>query len=131
MFGLKSGGLLFDRHKTPLTRRFVVYYCSAVYTRSMSFSVPPELHPLMPYFLRVDEALMRVPVSRRKAINRSFRIEPIPVPDYAISAFDGEEIFGSPAGLLAHQAAAMRSTNERRVGVVWAGGDWDRERWMP
>jgi hypothetical protein len=29
---LKCGGLLFDRHKTPLTRRFVVYYCSAVYT---------------------------------------------------------------------------------------------------
>jgi hypothetical protein len=27
----KCGGLLFDRHKTPLTRRFVVYYCSAVY----------------------------------------------------------------------------------------------------
>src|ERR1700685_2639939 len=30
---LKYGGLLFDRHKTPLTRRFVVYYCSAVYSR--------------------------------------------------------------------------------------------------
>jgi hypothetical protein len=29
--GLKCGGLLFDRHKTPLTWRFVVYYCSAVY----------------------------------------------------------------------------------------------------
>jgi hypothetical protein len=28
----KCGGLLFDRHKTPLTRRFVVYYCSAVYS---------------------------------------------------------------------------------------------------
>jgi hypothetical protein len=28
---LKCGGLLFDRHKTPLTWRFVVYYCSAVY----------------------------------------------------------------------------------------------------
>ena len=28
---LKCGGLLFDRHKPPLTRRFVVYYCSAVY----------------------------------------------------------------------------------------------------
>jgi hypothetical protein len=32
MFGLKCGGLLLDRHKPPLTRRFVVYYCSAVYT---------------------------------------------------------------------------------------------------
>ncbi len=27
----KCGGLLFEGHKTPLTRRFVVYYCSAVY----------------------------------------------------------------------------------------------------
>jgi predicted nucleic acid-binding protein len=33
----KCGGLLFDRHKTPLTRRFVVYYCSAVY--SLGFSI--------------------------------------------------------------------------------------------
>src|SRR3954468_23109899 len=29
---LKCGGLLLDRHKTPLTWRFVVYYCAAVYT---------------------------------------------------------------------------------------------------
>jgi phosphatidylserine/phosphatidylglycerophosphate/cardiolipin synthase-like enzyme len=28
---LKCGGLLFDRHEPPLTRRFVVYYCSALY----------------------------------------------------------------------------------------------------
>ena len=32
---LKCGGLLFDRHKTPLTRRFVVYYCSAVYRSNL------------------------------------------------------------------------------------------------
>ena len=28
------GGLLFVRHEPPLTRRFVVYYCSAVYRLS-------------------------------------------------------------------------------------------------
>src|SRR5579863_2099151 len=28
---LNGGGLLLDRHEPPLTRRFVVYYCSAVY----------------------------------------------------------------------------------------------------
>jgi hypothetical protein len=27
------GGLLFDRHEPSLTRRFVVYYCSALYTQ--------------------------------------------------------------------------------------------------
>lgn len=33
LFGhLKCGGPLFDRHDPPLTRRFVVHYCSAVYT---------------------------------------------------------------------------------------------------
>src|SRR4051794_18103010 len=33
LFGkqLLCGGLLLHRHKTPLTRRFVVYYCSALY----------------------------------------------------------------------------------------------------
>ena len=45
---LKCGGLLFDRHKTPLTRRFVVYYCSAVYNklglkRFHEFSCDPTL----------------------------------------------------------------------------------------
>jgi hypothetical protein len=34
---LKCGGLLLDRHKAPLTRRFVVYYCSAVYTPKLSY----------------------------------------------------------------------------------------------
>src|SRR5436305_13486800 len=35
LFGkqLLCGGLLLHRHKTPLTRRFVVYYCSALYKR--------------------------------------------------------------------------------------------------
>jgi hypothetical protein len=33
---LKCGGLLLDRHKAPLTRRFVVYYCSAVYKSAQS-----------------------------------------------------------------------------------------------
>ena len=32
MLELKCGGLLLDRHEPPLTRRFVVYFCSAVYT---------------------------------------------------------------------------------------------------
>jgi hypothetical protein len=31
---LQWGGLLFDRHKAPLTRRYVVYYCSGVYKRT-------------------------------------------------------------------------------------------------
>jgi putative transposase len=30
---LKCGGLLLVRHEPPLTRRFVVYYCSAVYNQ--------------------------------------------------------------------------------------------------
>ena len=28
---LKCGGLLLDRHETPFTRRFVVYFLTAVY----------------------------------------------------------------------------------------------------
>jgi hypothetical protein len=32
----KCGGLLLDRHEPPLTRRFVVYYCSAVYSRPVT-----------------------------------------------------------------------------------------------
>jgi hypothetical protein len=32
VLNLKCGGLLSDRHEPQLTRRFVVYYCSAVYT---------------------------------------------------------------------------------------------------
>jgi hypothetical protein len=29
---LARGGLLFDRHPPPLTRRHVVHYCSALYS---------------------------------------------------------------------------------------------------
>jgi hypothetical protein len=31
---LPGGGLLFDRRQPPLTRRHVVYYCSALYIPS-------------------------------------------------------------------------------------------------
>jgi len=34
----KPGGLLFDRHKPPLKRRFVVHYCSALYIPMMPIS---------------------------------------------------------------------------------------------
>ena len=34
---LKCGGLLLVRHEPPLTRRFVVYYCSAVYRREEAY----------------------------------------------------------------------------------------------
>jgi hypothetical protein len=37
---IEGGGLLFDRRKPPLTRRFVVYYCSAVYNLEST-----EFHP--------------------------------------------------------------------------------------
>src|SRR3954454_12137913 len=33
-------GYFLHRHKTPLTRRFVVYYCSALYTRIPKLTVP-------------------------------------------------------------------------------------------
>src|SRR5437763_14464266 len=38
LFGkqLLCGGLLLHRHNTPLTRRFVVYYCSALYRRKLA-----------------------------------------------------------------------------------------------
>jgi hypothetical protein len=44
LFGkqLLCGGLLLHRHKTPLTRRFVVYYCSALYSVSQAIVFTPS-----------------------------------------------------------------------------------------
>jgi hypothetical protein len=38
---LEWGGLLLDRHKPPLARRFVVYFASGAYTRSTGVIMAP------------------------------------------------------------------------------------------
>ena len=59
---LKCGGLLFDRHKPPLTRRFVVYYCSAVYSsaNSRSFGYRPGEQEILEYMLRLRSSCRAV-----------------------------------------------------------------------
>jgi hypothetical protein len=55
-----AGGLLLLRHKPPLTRRLVVYFCAAAYTVEMTVYGKPEKRwccfPPFPQTLEIDEA---------------------------------------------------------------------------
>jgi DNA modification methylase len=42
LIGSPGGGLLFDRHQPPLTRRHVVHYCSALYTYFLNIKAHAE-----------------------------------------------------------------------------------------
>jgi hypothetical protein len=73
MFGLKCGGLLSGRHKTPLTQRFAVYYCAAVYT------VPFELIERRDFSVFV---IAVVSCNRLEIVDRApaISIESVPIP---------------------------------------------------
>jgi hypothetical protein len=43
------GGLVSDRHKSPLTRRFVVHYCSAVHNRRLLVNIDTGSDPYVDF----------------------------------------------------------------------------------
>jgi hypothetical protein len=52
---LKCGGLLLDRHEPPFTRRFVVYFRTALYTHQALVNQEP--HPPLSRVLRGKDFL--------------------------------------------------------------------------
>jgi hypothetical protein len=73
----KCGGLLLDRHELPLTRRFVVYYCSALYSemigariadaRSRLKSKGRRIGGAVPYGYDADPRTKQLIVNAREA----------------------------------------------------------------
>ncbi len=94
--------------------------------RSVRYEVPAELQPLLPYFDGVTEWQGREPevavemtelpyVLRTRASQLPLRTRYLALPEREVRRY----------------GARMGAARTRRVGVVWAGGEWDRERWAP
>ena len=96
--------------------------------QSVCYEVPRPLQPLMPYFNGVVEsasprASCDVEIEMME-LPYLFRVLPSKMP------FDASSL-RLPSDMMKACGDAMGRTNKPRIGVVWAGGEWDRERWIP
>ncbi len=98
---------------------------------SVEYRVQDELLALMPYFRGVEDGWNREAKNSRGDVSIELtelpylfrtQLAELPLADCYLSL---------PSSLSNRMAASMGSGRRPRVGVVWSGGDWDRERWVP
>ena len=96
---------------------------------SVRYDVPSPLRPLLPFFLGTGPEV--VPAEERdqseiEAMELLFRfrtrVEDLPL---------ARNYLRLPPSLVGTAGSRMGARMRTRVGVVWAGGNWDRERWIP
>ncbi len=96
--------------------------------RSVRFEVPEELQVLMPYFNGVSQ-------SARTCTSHNAEIEMMELP-YFFRTQPSElplqtKYLVLPTEILERVRSTMGPGGRRRIGVAWAGGEWDRDRWIP
>ncbi len=102
---------------------------------SVLYEVPPKLLKLSSYFTEVDSS---VSWGDEAAVSPSFwdlQAESMELPyicrtqrkDLPVSV----NYLQLPSRIVQQRAQRMGACSRLRVGLVWAGGDWDRDRWIP
>ncbi len=102
---------------------------------SVLYEVPPSLLKLSYYFAEVDSS---VSWGDEAAVSPSFwdlQAESMELP-YICRTQQKElpvrlNYLQLPPRLVQRRAIQMEACSRLRVGLVWAGGDWDRDRWIP
>lgn len=97
------------------------------------FDLPVSLRGLMPYFRGV-----RSECTKRSSSSKQARIIELEMMELPYLFRTRLEDLPLATGYLAiaesiskHYLACMGSTLKPRVGIVWKGGEWDRDRWIP
>ncbi len=97
------------------------------------FEVPAGLLPLAPYFRGVTQIASVESYTPRWT--RGMQIEIMEAPYLFRTSLSQLPLSSSyltlPSTAIAERAASMGKRRKPRVGLVWSGGDWDRERWIP
>ena len=99
----------------------------------ISFDMPP-LEPLLPYFAGTGDAATRGAASLSRANGRTLEIELMELPYFfrtRVQQLPLEVKYLSlPPRIALRQRACMGGSRKERIGIVWSGGDWDRDRWI-
>ena len=102
--------------------------------RRIHYVVPAALLPLMPYFLGLEETTTAC-FTAVAGPSKDIELEMSELPYVFRTQFAelplATKYLVLPEAVVAAHGAGMRFTNKRRIGVVWAGGTWDSERWVP
>ena len=97
--------------------------------------VPPAMVEIAPYFDGVDDVITWGSDAPRVPISWEVQAEIMELP-YLFRTEAGDlpiatRYLGLPATVTNHASAFMASSSLPRVGVVWAAGEWNRNRALP
>lgn len=99
------------------------------------FEVPPRLLPLAPFFRGVTEVITWGEAAPRVAPVWEVQAEVMELPYLFRSSLSDlpvcETYLQLPPAQLAPTGAIMSRTSRLRIGLVWAGSDWDPDRSIP
>ncbi len=102
---------------------------------SIQFRVPANLGELLPYFQGVESGITAHPSSYETDRADTIELEMMELPYLFRTRIEdlplAIDYLAIPEAVSAHYVTGMGRTHKRRIGIVWAGGEWDRERWVP
>ena len=102
---------------------------------SIQFRVPAGLEALLPYFSGVKSGMTSHSSPRETDRPNMIELEMMELPYLFRTTIEdlplAIDYLAVPEDISAHYATAMGCTNKRRIGIVWDGGEWDPERWVP
>lgn len=101
--------------------------------RQTAYDVPAALRPLLPYFAGVGSR--ETSVSSHRFVEPEIEVEMMELP-YLFRTHLGDlplvrQYLRLPSGITSEMAERMGQQTRKRIGIVWAGGTWDKERWIP
>ena len=102
---------------------------------SVQFKVPANLGALLPYFHGVESGNTGRPSSPETHLANIIELEMMELPYLFRTKLEdlplAIDYLAIPEPISTQYVTCMGCTRKPRIGIVWAGGEWDRERWVP
>ena len=102
---------------------------------SVQFKVPANLGALLPYFQGVETGSTGSPSSSETHRANIIELEMMELPYLFRTRLEdlplAIDYLAIPEPVLKRSITCMGCTRKPRIGIVWAGGEWDRARWIP
>ena len=102
---------------------------------SVQFKVPANLGALLPYFHGVESGSTGSPSSSETHRANIIELEMMELPYLFRTRLEdlplAIDYLAIPKPISTQYITYTGCTRKPRIGIVWAGGEWDRERWVP
>lgn len=99
----------------------------------IAIDAPAALQPLLPFFDGVSKSITQ-DFSQETTVGHRIEFEMMELPYFFRTEIMqlplAVRYLSLPQTVLKRQHASMGVSDKKRVGIIWSGGDWDRERWI-